>query len=119
MNKLYIKGMYFHAFHGCLAEEAKLGGKYKVDVCIEADHAKAAETDKLEFAADYEKIFLLVEEQMNRRSELIESVAKRIGDALGAEYGWAHSILVTLTKYDPPIKGRRISTAEMEWKWKP
>ena len=117
MQTLEINGMYFHAFHGCLPEEGKLGGKYRVDVCIEADFNEIADSDDLSKTADYENVFLVVEAEMQKPSKLIEAVAKRACLSLAGEYPWAKRIKVTITKYDPPVKGRRIAEAKINWEW--
>jgi dihydroneopterin aldolase len=117
MNKLWVKGMRFHAFHGCLPEEAKLGGTYQVDVCIGADFESAACDDDLNKTADYEAVFKLVEVEMLQRSRLIEAVAKRISVSIQVAYPWSKEIKVILTKFNPPIEGRRITEAVIEWKW--
>ncbi|MFT5054838.1 MAG: dihydroneopterin aldolase [Oceanospirillaceae bacterium] len=117
MNKLWVKGMRFHAFHGCLDEEAKLGGTYQVDVCIGADYALAATEDDLTKTADYEQVFKLTEAEMLQRSKLIEAVAMRISISLRVAYPWSEDITVKLTKFNPPIDGRRITEAEIEWNW--
>jgi dihydroneopterin aldolase len=118
MNKLWVKGMRFHAFHGCLPEEEKLGGTYQVDVCIGADFEEAAEEDDLTKAADYEAVFKLVESEMLQRSKLIEAVAKRISESIQKAYPLSGEINVSLTKFNPPIEGRRITEAVIEWNWK-
>ena len=117
MQTLEINGMYFHAFHGCLPAEEQLGGKYRVDVSIEADFSQAAISDELAKTADYERVFNLVDEEMAKPSKLIEAVAKRVSEALASEYRWAERINIVIIKYDPPISGRRIAEAKMTWQW--
>ena len=117
MNRLWVKGMRFHAFHGCLPEEAKLGGTYQVDVCIGAGFESAASDDDLTKTADYEAVFKLTEKEMLLRSKLIEAVAKRISNSLQVAYPWSEEISVKLTKFNPPIIGRRITEAIIEWNW--
>ena len=34
-HKINVSGIQLYAFHGCLDEEAKIGGKYEVDVRID------------------------------------------------------------------------------------
>lgn len=117
MQTLEINGMYFHAFHGCLPEEEKLGGRYRVDVSIVADYNVAADSDELDKTADYERVFQIVEAEMGKPSKLIEAAAKRACLSLSVEYPWAKRINVILTKYDPPVKGRRIAEAKINWEW--
>ena len=117
MNKLWVKGMRFHAFHGCLPQEEQLGGTYRVDICIGSDFNEAATSDDLEKTADYDSVFKLVEAEMQSRSKLIESVARRISEAVQSAYPWTDEVKVVLTKFNPPIDGRRISEAVVEWNW--
>ena len=35
-----------YAYHGCMDEEAVLGGKFSVDVSIETDFSKSAKSDE-------------------------------------------------------------------------
>lgn len=117
MQTLEINGMYFHSFHGCLPEESELGGRYRVDVSINADFNEAADSDNLDKTADYERVFQIVKAEMDKPSKLIEAAAKRACLGLSIEYPWAKRINVNLTKYDPPVKGRRIAEAKINWEW--
>ena len=38
LQKLHIEDIRLHAYHGCLDEEARIGGKYRVDIMAEADY---------------------------------------------------------------------------------
>ena len=118
MNSLYINDMMFHAFHGCLEEEAKLGQLYKVSVKINSDFVEASATDDLNSAADYEEAYNLCKAEMASRSNLVETVAARISHRLGAEFSWADSIEVTIEKPSPPIEGRGIGSVKIHWVWR-
>jgi dihydroneopterin aldolase len=105
MEKILIEGIKVYAYHGCLKEEALIGGNYVVDVTIEADLSKPSKTDKLNDTIDYVTVSEIVQKEMAVRSKLIEHVAKRISDKLKNKFPKAGSIEVKLTKLNPPIPG--------------
>lgn len=52
-----LKGLVFHARHGCYAAEQELGQKFIVDLDIECDIRPAAATDSLKHAINYDKVY--------------------------------------------------------------
>jgi dihydroneopterin aldolase len=105
MGKINVNGIRLRAYHGCLPEEGIIGGEYVVDVMIDADFSKAAQTDELVDTVDYCVVFDRVKEEMAIRSKLIEHVAQRIIDALRKEYASVKTFSVTVTKIVPPMNG--------------
>ncbi|MEZ4721424.1 MAG: dihydroneopterin aldolase [Flavobacteriales bacterium] len=103
MATIEVKGLKFHAFHGCHPEERRVGGPFEVDVQIEADITKAAGSDNLEQAIDYVRIMGLVQTEMNNRCDLIETVAVNIGNSIRANLGVVGSIRVAVRKIQPPV----------------
>ena len=104
MNKIYIEGIKLYAYHGCMEEEARLGGNYIVDVTIQIDFSEAARKDDLEKTVDYVSVYNVVKAEMEIRSKLIETVGKRIVDRLREKHRMA-KIKVKVTKLNPPING--------------
>jgi len=94
-----------YSYHGCLEEEALIGGHYLVDVDIFTDFTEAAESDKLSETVDYCTVFEVVKKEMAIRSKLIEHVAQRIGDALLKMDKKIDSADVCVTKMAPPMNG--------------
>ena len=45
MGIINVTGIQLYAYHGCLEEEAKIGGNYIVDVKIETDFMEAQVED--------------------------------------------------------------------------
>ena len=100
-----IEGINLHAYHGCLEEEAKIGGSYIVDVHMVVDFTQASETDDLLKTIDYCAVYETVKAEMAIRSKLIESVGNRIFKKLKAQFPALLSLHVRLTKLLPPING--------------
>ncbi len=105
MGKIEVSGIRVRAFHGCLPEEAIIGGEYIVDVLIDSDFSKASQTDELIDTIDYCVVFQIVKAEMAIRSKLIEHVAQRIVSSLRNKYPNAKSFSVKVIKLVPPING--------------
>ena len=105
MGVIEVAGIRIYAYHGCLPEEAKIGGEYIVDVIVENDMEKAIESDELSSTVDYCSVTKIVAEQMAIRSKLIEHVGGRIITELRARFPSAAHIEVKVSKLAPPIKG--------------
>ena len=103
--KIVIEGIKLHAFHGCLAEEAKIGGSYIIDIILEADFILAAHTDDLSKTVDYCTVYDLVKVEMAIRSKLIEHVARRIYMKLKTTFPSINKLEVKVTKLNPPVNG--------------
>ena len=115
MQELFIEDIRLHAYHGCLDEEGRIGGKYRIDIKAVADFNECAETDDLTKTVDYVIVFDLVKAEMAIRSKLIETVAKRIALKLQEQYSWVSSWEVSLTKFNPPVGGN-LGQSRIVWK---
>lgn len=106
MGKIEIENMEFYAFHGHFKEEQVVGNKFLVSISIETDCSKAAESDLLHDALDYQKVYKLIKLEMDRPSHLLEHVCKRILDRLYAEFDTIHSACLKVSKLNPPMGGQ-------------
>lgn len=105
MGIITVNGIRCYAFHGCLPEEEKIGGEYRVDVKIDTDFSKAVLSDELKDAVDYCVVYDTVKAEMAIRSKLIEHVAQRIVNALRKAYPSVKLFSVNVTKINPPMNG--------------
>lgn len=105
LNKVAVEGIRLYAYHGCLEEEARIGGNYIVDVYLETDFREAANTDDLAKTVDYCAIYQIAKKEMAQRSKLIEHVAQRIHNSITAGFPAVASARVRVTKLNPPIDG--------------
>jgi len=104
-HKIEVNGIKLYAFHGCLEEEARIGGHYVVDVTITTDFSEAANTDDLSKTVDYVAVNAIVKEEIAIRSKLIEHVGQRIFSRIKNEMKGVSSLSVKITKLTPPING--------------
>jgi len=105
LHKINIRGICIYAYHGCLPEEAVIGGDYVVNICLDFDFSKAAETDNLKDTIDYQNVYRIVKKEMAVRSNLIENVAKRIAEHLKNSFPAVKTFSVEVIKRNPPIGG--------------
>ena len=105
MGVIEVTGIQVFAHHGCLPEEAVIGGNYLVDISVSGDLARAERSDVLADTVDYGRVTAIVMEQMAIRSELIEHAARRVLEALKGEWPHHGPWRVRLTKVRPPIQG--------------
>ena len=104
-HTIEVNGIKIYAFHGCLPEEAEIGGHYRVDVMLNTDFGVAAELDDLSKTVDYVVVNKIVAEEMKIRSKLIEHVGQRIITRLKNEIHRIDFIRVKVIKISPPING--------------
>jgi dihydroneopterin aldolase len=100
-----VNNIRLYAFHGCLEEEAKIGGNYSVNVRMLTDFSSAAQSDELAQTIDYVLVNQIVGEEMAIRSKLIEHVGQRIVQRLEQEISSLEGLHVKITKICPPING--------------
>ena len=106
MALIEIEGMEFYAFHGHFEVEKIAGNRFLVNLAIEADCSKAAQSDRLEDTLDYQKAYLAVKEEMAITSALLEHVAQRNIDLVKSEFPEALKVSVKISKMNPPMGGQ-------------
>lgn len=104
-NCVEVTGIEVYAYHGCLSEEAVLGGKYIVDVELYTDFSVSSITDELADTIDYVQVRSIVVEEMGIRSKLIEHVAYRINKRFKESFPTLISTKIKVRKLNPPIEG--------------
>lgn len=104
MGVVEVNGISIHAFHGCIDEEAIVGGEFTVNVRVHAPFLHAALTDDLHEAIDYVVVAEIVKEEMKIRAKLIEAVALRIIKSILNRFKIATEVEVTLIKHRAPIQ---------------
>ena len=103
---IQIEGIECYSYHGCMEEEAKIGGRFSVDVTLHLDLTQAIATDNLSQTADYVVIHQIVREQMNISSKLIEHVAGRILEKIKSLYPTCSQVIIKVIKFNPPVNGQ-------------
>lgn len=105
-GRIALEGLEFHAFHGVYPHERESGNWFEVDISVETDLAKAAQTDDLTQAVNYESLFRIVKEEMEKPSRLLESVAGKIIDDIFQQLPSVTEVSLKISKINPPIGGK-------------
>lgn len=104
--------MEFYGYHGVFPEETKLGQRFKVDLIVEADLAKAGKSDHIEDSINYGELYEVCRNIVEGVPlKLVEAVAEKIASALLAKFPTMNSCTVKVYKPDPPIAGHYESVA--------
>lgn len=106
MGLIEIEGMEFYAFHGHFIEEQVVGNKFLVNIAIETDCDNAGKSDNLDDALDYQKVYSIIKQQMEKKSFLLENICDRILDALYAEFDTIEKATLKVSKINPPMGGQ-------------
>jgi len=106
MGQIRIEQMEFYSFHGCFEEERIVGNRFLVDLTMETDMKKAATSDRIEDALNYQTAYDLVKMEMKTSSYLLENIAKRILDALFDSFDQLDKATVKVSKMNPPMGGK-------------
>ena len=111
MSTIAIEGMSFRAYHGCMEEEQVIGNTFVVDLYLEADTAKAEQSDALNDTTDYAEVYNIVKREMEIPSKLLEHVGRRILDAIKKNFPEVESAEIKVAKMNPPINGQAESVS--------
>lgn len=98
--------MEFYAYHGHFKEEQIVGNKFLVDLSIEANMDTASLSDDLKDAVNYQQAYQLVKAEMEKKSHLLENIARRILDVLCDELAGIEKVNVEVAKMNPPVGGK-------------
>lgn len=100
-----LEGLSFYANHGFYEDERKAGNKFSVDIKVYTSLAEKSNFDELENTVNYEQLYQIVKQEMNKPSKLLEDVVKRILEEVFIKIAAVESAEVSLSKYSPPIGG--------------
>ena len=55
-DTVFVSGLAFHAYHGVMQHEAKVGQTFKLDLVLDIDLSEASHTDKLKHTVSYDTV---------------------------------------------------------------
>jgi dihydroneopterin aldolase len=105
MDYIELKNMVFHAFHGVMEQERKVGNSFRVDLKLYLNLSKAAQSDNLDDTLNYADVYDLVKDEMTKPANLLEHVAGRIVQRIKQTFPKVKKVKIRLAKANPPISG--------------
>ena len=100
---ILLQKVRFHAFHGVMPQERKVGADFEVSMRVALDLARPVESDEVADTLNYATLYELVSRAMAQPSQLLEHVAGRIGRDVMDAFSQVESIDILLTKLNPPM----------------
>jgi len=110
-----LNDLRLHAYHGVQPQERLCGNLFIINLCLEIDITKAAETDQIDETLNYAEVYEAVKAEMTIPSALLEHVAMRIVRRLFSEFPQIEAIQLKLEKQNPPMNADiRSAAVEIE-----
>ncbi|XP_059428808.1 dihydroneopterin aldolase 2-like isoform X2 [Corylus avellana] len=105
-DKLILRGLKFHGYHGVKPEERKLGQKFLVDIDAWLDLRQAGHSDCLSDTVSYTDIYRIVKEVVEGPPQnLLESVAQLIASITFTKHPQISAIRVKVGKPHVAVPG--------------
>ena len=95
----------FHVNHGVLEQERLTGGDFTVSVKAGYPLTEAVMTDNVDTTLNYATLYEIIDREMRKPSRLLEHVAGRIGESIFTALPLVDSLVVKITKVNPPMGG--------------
>jgi len=103
-DRIFIKGLALHAYHGVMPYEGKVGQTFTIDLALDIDLSAAAHTDKVADTVSYDKVVGCVATAfVAQKFRLIEAAAGKVADAVLAAFPAVRKVEVTIHKPHAPI----------------
>ena len=98
-----LQNVRFHAFHGVMPQERRVGGDFLVNLRVGYPLEKAMQSDEVGDTLNYAVLYEVVQAEMMKPSNLLEHLAGRITDAIVKRFPQVTSIDLELMKQNPPM----------------
>jgi dihydroneopterin aldolase len=105
-GKIFLEGLEFHAYHGVYPHERESGNWFEVDIMVHADFIPGAERDEISGTVNYETLFNIIKEEMEKPSKLLETVVLQIVNTVMDTIPAVQKVYVKISKLNPPIGGK-------------
>ena len=105
MALITLNDMRFYAHHGCFEQERAIGTHFRVDMAFETDTLRAEVTDNIVDTVSYLDVYQVVKQEMGKPSNLLEHVARRVGERVKRDFPAVTSVRVKVSKLNPPLGG--------------
>jgi len=103
-DRIFIKGLSVHAFHGVMPHEGKVGQGFSIDLVLTIELRAAARSDKVTDTVSYDQVAAVASDAFRaRRFKLIEAAAGAVADAVLAHFPRVSAVEVTIHKPHAPV----------------
>lgn len=115
MDRILLQGLAFYGHHGATPQERETGGRFLVDLEVEADLSLPARSDRLEDTINYSLLYRLVREVVEGPPRhLLEALAGQIAGLVLERFPRASRVRVRVAKPAPPVAGMATGLVAVE-----
>ena len=111
-NEICIIGAQFFAYHGFYEYEQLVGNEFEVDVVIHVNGIQDNHGEDLENTVDYEKVYRILENQMEHTAALMETVIYRFMNDVKKAFPQISHIKMSMKKNNP-IPGAQLNHTQI------
>ena len=105
--RVLIERLELHAYHGWYPHEGEFGQPFSIDIELFTDVERAAASDHLSDALDYETIVAAAKGLfVDVRHKLVERAGVELARGLLARFAEVEEVMVRVRKLKPPIPER-------------
>lgn len=105
MATIGLEGARFTAPHGFYPEEQLTENEFIIDLYVDTNVQSAAMQDDLGLTVNYSTLYLLMQMEMRKPTQLIEALAQRIVDRVQDQFSRISGVKIRLQKLNPPLGG--------------
>jgi len=102
-SSISLREVRFHAWHGVMPQEQKVGADFTVSLRATIDLSGAVTSDSVADTVNYAELYEVVKHEMQLPSKLLEHVAGRIGQSVLDRFPQIQKLEVEVTKVNPPM----------------
>ena len=106
MAVININSIKTYSFIGCMDEEKKIGSEYEINIKISFSCEFKNLNDNLKGTVDYVSVSKVVNDEMKKEHNLLETAVDIIGNKLLSVDDKIESVSVEIKKMNPPIVGK-------------
>lgn len=114
MDKIYIKDLQVHGFHGVNQQEKDMGQRFLISLQLFLDLKEAGESDDLTKTVNYAQLCFDIEEEFKKKKyDLIEKAAEELSQFILLKYELVNRVKLQIKKPWAPI-GKPLDYAAVE-----
>lgn len=105
-DRIFLRGVQVHAYHGVFDEEKSLGQRFIFDVDYWIDAKAYARADDYSGAVSYNDVYeTVIEISTRQRFHILEALGEHIAQAILDRFAPIHTVRVEVHKPAAPIAG--------------
>jgi dihydroneopterin aldolase len=104
MTTIHLHNVSLYAYHGIYEEESVTGNNFEINLDVIYDEGDRR-FEEISHTISYETLFVVVKQEMEKTTPLLEKVAAAIIEKISADYPFVEEIVISIFKLQAPIAG--------------